>query len=114
MQLQTNLLNSTILMARLFVLFLILMSIGCGVSEQPIRIQPGETTADAVERVAKTLPAERAEEFSKAAAVVILSGAFSSKSLDGMADSSRNAIDGKTPSQIIAESKRLYESVPQK
>jgi hypothetical protein len=95
----------------LAVLAAVLFFVGCGGTppqpQQPkIKVAKNESAQAAIARVAQTLPAEQAAEFSAAAEVLAIHYALrnpNSVALRGPV----KAIDGKTPAQVIAEYQQL-------
>lgn len=102
-------------MIRIASMLVFVMFVGCAPSQQPIKVAKGEPTLAAIARVAKSLPADQADEFTTAAEVLSLHAALKSTTTDPVARSraTAKAIDGKTPGQVIAEYNRLSPDVQQ-
>lgn len=83
--------------------------------QQPIVIGKGESAMNAIARIAKTLPADQADEFTTAAEVLALHYSLKSTgtNLAARMEAPAKAISGKTPRQVIAEYNRLTPEVQQ-
>ena len=87
-------------------LFVLTAVVGCGASQQTIKVAKGESAAAAIARVAQTLPTGESEKFT--AAAESLAFYYALRNPDGVSISGpTRAIHGKTPAQIIAEYNRL-------
>lgn len=92
----------------------ILLFVGCGGDSQPttkpqqlkIKVAKSESAQAAIARVAQTLPAEEAAEFSAAAEVLAIHYALRNPAGVALRGPVK-AIDGKTPAQVIAEYQQL-------
>jgi hypothetical protein len=84
--------------------------VGCGPSQQTIKVAKGESAAAALARVSRTLPPDQSEEFLSAAETLAFHYAL--RNPDGVSMSGpTRAIHGKTPVQVIAEYNRLSPEV---
>jgi hypothetical protein len=92
----------------------LLFFVGCGGAPQSppmpqqvkIKVAKNESAQAAIARVAQTLPAEEAAEFSAAAEVLAIHYALRNPAGVALRGPVK-AIEGKTPSQVIAEYQQL-------